>query len=154
MTLITTSRKPVQNTRTFSKALGALLPMSEYKARGKSALETIIEYAGSRGHGTVIIIEEKNGNPKSIRSLKIHNHEWDWQPRYLEILGYRLVKKSGPVKDIEVLGSSTDAITELFGIESTDAVEVSLKAEDNELVFAKNDEQLMKVRIKIQKMEV
>lgn len=72
--LVTTSRKPSQNTRTIARLLARLLG-SIYFSRGKASFDVLVSEAEKSGFKRVLVIGEDHGN---VGSLSF------WQDGWLE----------------------------------------------------------------------
>lgn len=87
---ITTSRKPSVRVRTFAKQLGFLFG-AEYITRGKTSISDLIADARYNGIEYVIIVTEKDGNPRQLLVMLINNKTWEWRDSYfIKLLRTRL----------------------------------------------------------------
>ena len=79
---ITTSRKPGRRVRTFAKDI-AFLFNAEYITRGKTSISDLIANARYNGKRFVLIVSEKDGNPKQLLVLEVNDKTWEWKEPYL-----------------------------------------------------------------------
>ncbi|OPY24364.1 MAG: putative Brix domain-containing ribosomal biogenesis protein [Methanobacterium sp. PtaU1.Bin242] len=71
--LITTSRKPSQRTRTFSRSLDRVFN-SKYINRGKMSIRDVLIKSSTMGFNKTAVISEMKGNPSRI---DIYSHDGD-----------------------------------------------------------------------------
>lgn len=81
MNYITTSRKPSDRVRTFAKQLSPLFE-SEYIIRGKNSISDLIAAARYNGINYILIVTEKNGNPKQLLVIFLDEKVWEWKNTY------------------------------------------------------------------------
>jgi len=108
MNYITTARKPSVRVRTLAKQL-AFLFEAEYFVRGKSSISDIVANARYAGIGHVLIITEKDGNPRQLLLMEIDDKNWAWKETYfIKILRTRneLVKENLRIRNFKVISES------------------------------------------------
>jgi len=78
---ITTARKPSVRTRTFAKQLSFLFG-ADYITRGKTSISDLIADARYKGVEYVLIVTEKDGNPKQLLVMLVNDKTWEWRDSY------------------------------------------------------------------------
>ncbi|PIU22427.1 MAG: hypothetical protein COT14_01225 [Candidatus Diapherotrites archaeon CG08_land_8_20_14_0_20_30_16] len=78
---ITTSRKPSTRVRALAKQLSFLFD-AEYITRGKTSISGLIADARYNGVRFVLIITEKDGNPRQLLVMEVNNKIWEWKEAY------------------------------------------------------------------------
>lgn len=78
---ITTSRKPSTRVRTLAKQLAFLFD-AEYITRGKTSISGLIASCRYNGVRFVLIITEKDGNPKQLLVMEVNAKTWEWKDAY------------------------------------------------------------------------
>lgn len=79
---ITTARKPSVRVRTLAKQL-AFLFQSMYITRGKNSISDLISDARYNAIDYILIITEKDGNPKQLLVMEVNDKTWDWKDSYM-----------------------------------------------------------------------
>ncbi|MBR9707648.1 MAG: hypothetical protein GOV15_04395 [Candidatus Diapherotrites archaeon] len=124
--LLTTSRKPSNRTRTFSKEFSRFLPDGVYVSRGKLSIEGVIEKARDLGKQRVAVIFERFGNPSKILFISVTEDSWDRLSTLL-LRGVSLSRESvnkkrfsDQVFDLSLRGPKElrSTVVDLFGKES------------------------------------
>lgn len=73
--LLTTSRKPCQNTRSIARALAKLLGV-HYANRGKSSFDKVAEWAEKKALTEILFVWEAHGNPSKIVAYDLEKDGW------------------------------------------------------------------------------
>lgn len=152
MVLITTSRKPCRNTRTFARKLSNLIPNSIYLTRGKKDIYDLIEYARSHGLRRIMLIGDFRGNPGKVQFLKLGKSSWAWEDIIIHIKGlWTPEKKMRKIKAEELMikGKMKKKFDELFSVESVPDADLILDVDTEKMVFELDGEKILKVKIKI-----
>ena len=93
MILISTSRKPSQNTRRLARQISMALPHSKYITRGKKSVDSLCSEAAREGYSKVALIFESHGNPYKLSFIKNSGDEWDWLLDELKIKSFKIENK-------------------------------------------------------------
>lgn len=112
---ITTSRKPSTRVRVLAKQLGFLF-QAQYTTRGKNSISDLVANARYSGVNHVLIVTEKDGNPKQLLLMEINEKTWEWKETYflkllrtrnelgkqdgLRIRGFKLISQNKPLHQI------------------------------------------------------
>ncbi|MBI5036701.1 hypothetical protein HZC09_05150 [Candidatus Micrarchaeota archaeon] len=75
MMLLTTSRKPCQNTRAIARALAKLLGV-HYANRGKSSFDKVAEWAERKALKEILFVWDAHGNPSKIVVYDLEEGAW------------------------------------------------------------------------------
>lgn len=81
MNYITTARKPSVRVRLLAKQLSAIFS-AEYITRGKNSISDLISDARYNGVEFVLILTEKDGNPKQLLVMEVNDKTWEWKDSY------------------------------------------------------------------------
>jgi len=91
--LLTTSRKPSQRTRSFTRDLVRVIPWSFHFTRGTCSLSDLADELSSLGINRMLIVHEKKGNPSLIKFYKLDNNELDERDYRLRMKGITLSRE-------------------------------------------------------------
>ncbi|MCY0867911.1 MAG: ribosomal biogenesis protein [Desulfurococcus sp.] len=97
MLLISTSHRPSQRTRSFTKDLASLIPYSARITRGKMRLSDLAAEAYRRGLQYILIVCESRGNPSQLLVYRIEASTGLFQvSRYavIKLKGVRLSREN------------------------------------------------------------
>ena len=92
--LLTTSRNASKKTRQTARELADSFPKTVYYSRGKQPLLNVIKKTLFFGKNTILVLCEKNLEPKKIKCIKIKNNDWS----YAFEAGFELIKTRIPYR--------------------------------------------------------
>lgn len=107
--LITTSRKPSQQTRTIARFLAGLLG-GRYFSRGKASFESVLGEADSQGFKRVLFVGEDHGN---VGSLSFWEEGWlepEVKLRGVFFAGVKRAERVGVVVSEDDFGKRLEAL--------------------------------------------
>ena len=141
MILVTTSRKPSRNTRVFARSFSNLLPCSSYIARGKRSVESLFEYAVSKGFSKIAVVQDRKGNPHGFEFISVKRNSWDWmEPMHFKGVCFSPVKK----KCAEIMAD--EKFVSVFCCEPFEDAELSVSFKKN-IEFVLNGEKIMVIKL-------
>ncbi len=76
MIYITTSRKPINNSRIFAKEFGSIIG-AIYITRGKSSLSDMVSNARYNGAEKLYVITDYAGNPNQLIEISVGPKNWE-----------------------------------------------------------------------------
>jgi|GEM_PF-5759668 len=151
MNYITTSRKPGNNCRQFTKEIGKLLN-TNYITRGKASLSDLISTSRYNGAERLFVVTESSGNPKQILEVSIGPKIWEFSNTYFVTL-HSLTKKESSAKmtEIEYLPKSKAFLHLLkgAGVESADDAKYVVKEDDKGVVSVYFDNKETGLKFKV-----
>jgi hypothetical protein len=144
MLLLTTCRDPSKNTRVFARRLGNVVPHSKYSARGKKSTDELIILARHGGFPRIALISEKNGNPCSIKFIKVTLNSWEWANE-IKVVGVHSAENRQKFSEVHVKNRA-DFFEKVFLMESEDEAEITAETEGKDIIFKKQEETLMRIK--------
>ncbi len=145
MILFTTSRKPVQSSRSLARLMAKLIPYSEYITRGKMGIEKLAEVARTKGYETVCIISESHGNPSAFMFLKTFP-ETRWEQK-IEFRVKELKKIKKPSKSILVQGTDSEKFKTLFNIQEEEEGGTVVITDKEKWIFKTDEGEIITIYI-------
>jgi len=143
MILVTTSRKPGQSTRTFSKRLALLIPNAVYDSRGKKGVADLLEQAKSAGLRRILVVCELHGVPAELRFM---DSGGNWQ-EILQIKKATVSTERIPQDAIKIEGEQKKIAERLFALESDDDGEIILTAGHDFFEFKSGEKTILKFTV-------
>ena len=151
MLLVTTGRKPCVNTRRFAKTLALLVPQAEYTVRGKKNIETLAEEARFKGAERVAIIGDRKGNPGRIEFALVNARSWKWLEKTIVI--DKTIEPKEKIKQktdhANATGPLAKQLIEFFAFDPEEDSPNEITMNENEMVFSKNNEIVLKIVFKV-----
>lgn len=95
MILLTTSRRPTKNMRTFCHDLARSIPNTVRINRGKLSLTEVAEKALENNAGKVIIVDRWKGGPGKINLFKVNSEGLEAVAPLIYLKGVRLQRTFG-----------------------------------------------------------
>ncbi len=145
MILISTSRKPSQNTRKLVRQISMALPHSKYMTRGKKNVDSLCSEASREGYERMALVFEKHGNPYKISFIANKGDSWDWLLDEIKIKSFKIENKIRK-QFSSVMLDGNNKLGELFMIEKEESENV-IKISDTKIIIKSNDETMFEINL-------